>query len=127
MTLDSQEKLRIFSLYNDHDLPRFWLDEHISMVSFQRITKCRGSFSRGVNLNRGSNLSRIQTPFLAAILLSFAKTPQKVLLLFPTIGRLRGAWLKITSERYDAFNNAVNIHSQDPHVSSRDFESQRSR
>ena len=32
----------MFSLYNDHDLPRFWLDEHISIVSFQRINQVKG-------------------------------------------------------------------------------------
>ena len=42
MTSDSQEKLRMFSLYNDYDLPRLWFDELISIVSFQRTHQSVG-------------------------------------------------------------------------------------
>ena len=56
-----QEKLRMFSLCNDHDTPSFWLDEHISIMSFQRTNQGWGLcvFSEGSSTMRVRILSKI--------------------------------------------------------------------
>ena len=52
----------MFSLYNDHVLPRFWLDEHIYIVSIQRINQSEGALCLYFPECWGSTPNEFRTP-----------------------------------------------------------------